>query len=279
MPMLDADDFSLSYEVSGEAGETIVFVHAFPVSRTMWRPQKEALARPRRVVVYDCRGFGQSDAPSREEEYSQTRSVDDLKAVLRTTSPNGAVIYGLSMGGNIALELAQSHPHQIKGLILASTGAGSDNPDEFRERVNGWADLALSDGIAAFAEMIMKVPTFAEYANRGQNERRWMYDAIIANSAHGVAHTARRVLGERPTLYEWEDGLRELTVPTLVLAGEYDEPCCKMGAYLVRTIPDAEFTVVPGVGHFMNLEAPTEFNAAVVAFLDKTEQRLSGVST
>ncbi len=104
-------------------------------------------------------------------------------------SDAGAVICGLSMGGNIALELALSQPHHIKGLILASTGAGSDHPDEFRKRVNGWADLALSDGIAAFAEMIMKVPTFAEYADRGESERRWMYDAIIANSAHGVAHT------------------------------------------------------------------------------------------
>ena len=263
MPMLDADDVSLCYEVSGEADEAIVFVHAFPVSRTMWGPQMEALARTRRVVVYDCRGFGQSDAPSREEAYSQTRSVDDLRAVLRATSPNGAVICGLSMGGNIALELALSQPDHIKGLILASTGAGSDHPDEFRKRVNGWADLALSDGIAAFAEMIMKVPTFAEYADRGESERRWMYDAIIANSAHGVAHTARRVLGGRPTLYEWEDGLRELTVPTLVLAGEYDEPCCKMGAYLARTMPDAEFTVIPDVGHFMSLEAAAEFNAAV----------------
>ena len=69
--------------------------------------------------------------------------------------------------------------------------------------MNGWADLALREGIAAFAEMIMKVPVFAEYADRGESERRWMYEAITGNSAHGVAHTARRVLGGRPTIYEW----------------------------------------------------------------------------
>jgi pimeloyl-ACP methyl ester carboxylesterase len=48
---------------------------------------------------------------------------------------------------------------------------------------------------------------------------------------------------------------------------EYDEPCCKMGAYLARTIPDGEFTVVPGVGHFMNLEAPAQFNALLAGIL------------
>jgi len=271
MPMLDAGDLSLCYDVSGESRETLVLVHAFPVSRTMWKPQVEALAPMRRVVAYDCRGFGQSDAPSSEEAYSQAQSVDDLSAVLQATSPNGAVICGLSMGGNIALELALSHPDQINGLILASTGSGSDNPDEFRKRVNGWANFALTQGIARFAEMIMKVPVFAEYADRGGSERQWMYDAITSSDARGVAHTARRVLGGRPSVYEWEESLGQLTVPTLVLAGAHDEPCCKMGAYLARTIPDAKFTVVRDVGHFVNLEAPSEFNAAIAAFLDETE--------
>src|SRR5215207_9909468 len=87
------------------------------------------------------------------------------------------------------------------------------------------------------------------------------YDEPCYKMGAYLGSTARRVLGGRPTLYEWEDSLRQLAVPTVVLAGEYDEPCYKMGAYLARTIPDAEFTVIPGVGHFMNLEAPTEFNA------------------
>ena len=98
-----------------------------------------------------------------------------------------------------------------------------------------------------------------------------MYDAITSSDARGVAHTARRVLGGRPSVYEWEESLGQLTVPTLVLAGAHDEPCCKMGAYLARTIPDAKFTVVRDVGHFVNLEAPSEFNAAIAAFLNKTE--------
>ena len=132
MPMLDAGDVSLSYEVSGEAGDAIVFVHAIPVTRTMWNPQVEALARTRRVVVYDCRGFGQSDAPSREEAYSQTRSVDDLKAVLRATSPNGAVICGLSMGGISLWNLryltrttsrGSSSRARVLGLIIATSSA------------------------------------------------------------------------------------------------------------------------------------------------------------
>ena len=89
--------------------------------------------------------------------------------------------------------------------------------------MNGWADFALTEGIARFAEMIMKVPVFAEYADRGGSERQWMYKVITSNTARGVAHTARRVLGGRPSIYEWEDGLRQLTVPTLVLAGAYDE--------------------------------------------------------
>ena len=269
MPMLKSGDISISYDVDGEHGATVILVHAFPVSRAMWRPQVEVLKQGRVVVSYDCRGFGQSDAPSEEGAYSQENSVHDLSAVLRATSPSGAILCGLSMGGNIALQLALERREKIKGLILASTGAGSDNPEQFRERVRAWADLAEKQGMPSFAEMIMQVPVFAEYADRGQTERRWMYDAITENRAHGVAHTARRVLGGRPTIYEWEEDLRRLTMPTLIMAGERDEACCKMAAYMARTIPGAESTILPEVGHFMNLESSSEFNALVARFADK----------
>ena len=124
MPRVDVNGVSLYYEVTGH-GPPLVLAHGFACGLRMWDPQVNALARSWRVVTYDVRGHGISEAPDDPAAYSQAISVADLRALLEHLKMRRAAVGGLSMGGNIALNFALAHPDMVTALIVADTGAGS----------------------------------------------------------------------------------------------------------------------------------------------------------
>lgn len=81
MPRVAVNGIALHYEEMG-AGPPLVLIHAFPVGRRMWEAQMTALARRHRVIAYDVRGFGLSDAPREPGAYSQAQSVEDARALI-----------------------------------------------------------------------------------------------------------------------------------------------------------------------------------------------------
>src|SRR2546426_1158022 len=125
MPIARVNGVSLYYEVAGR-GAPLVLVHGFACGIRSWDPQVRALSRYRRVIAYDVRGHGLSDAPPEAAAYSQATSVADLHALLAHLKIGRAVVGGLSMGGNIALNFALAHPAMVSALIVADTGAGSE---------------------------------------------------------------------------------------------------------------------------------------------------------
>src|SRR5262245_60325267 len=105
MPRFEANGVSLHYEAAGR-GPTLVLAHGFACGLRMWDPQVQALARSFRVVTYDARGHGASDAPDAADAYSPELAVSDLLVLLDHLKVRRAVVGGLSMGGNVALHVA-----------------------------------------------------------------------------------------------------------------------------------------------------------------------------
>ena len=266
MPVARLNGINIYYEDTGR-GRPIVWSHGFACGAKMWQPQVERLADRYRVVTYDVRGHGASDSPADPEAYTQPNSVEDLHQLLRHLGILGACVGGLSMGGNIALNLGLTHPEQLAGLIIADTGAGSDDPEGWRAKTADWAALLENEGIEAAADVMLVDPLFARYAAQGPEAARHARSLLTTHRARGLASTLRGVLARRPTIYALEDKLRALDVPTLVIVGEHDEPCVKVSRYLANTLPRAELVVIKGVGHMTNLEDTTTFNAAVERFL------------
>ena len=130
-----------------------------------------------------------------------------------------------------------------------------------------WADAADNAGIEGFADVIMANPIFSEFADRGQNERRRLRTIITSNTPNAVAHVARRVLAPRLPVFALESRLSALSVPTLVIVGETDTACHVPGRYISEQVPNASLAIVPGAGHFNNLENPAAFNELCLAFL------------
>lgn len=266
MPLADVNGVRLYYEASGK-GRPVVLVHGFGCGVRSWDPQVAALSRTRRVVAYDVRGHGLSDAPADAAAYSQPISVEDLRGLLASLRIRRAAVIGLSMGGNIALNFALAHPAMVSALVVADTGAGSDGTGDWIAGAQAYAHAAETGGMEAFADRAMANPLFARYARKGPEAERFIRSCLMTHRARGIAHTAREVLAKRPTVYALADGLASLRVPTLLVVGEEDEPCRKVHDFMARTIPGATSVVLRGTGHLSNLEARARFNAAVTRFL------------
>src|SRR5437764_8737895 len=115
-------DTEIAYDDVG-SGLPVVFLHAFPLNRTMWDPQLGALVGECRCIAIDLRGFGDSKGA---EPYTMDRYADDVAGVLDTLQIERAVIVGLSMGGYVAFAFWRRHRERVRGLVLADTRASAD---------------------------------------------------------------------------------------------------------------------------------------------------------
>jgi pimeloyl-ACP methyl ester carboxylesterase len=113
-------------------------------------------------------------------------------------------------GGNIALHFALSSPELVAGVVICDTGAGSDDPAQFRAVTEGWARAAEGGGIEGFAAAILQHPIFDGYAARGPAEAAAMRTMVAAHPAHGMAHTARETLAKRPPIFSLEAFFRKI---------------------------------------------------------------------
>jgi pimeloyl-ACP methyl ester carboxylesterase len=268
MPIASVNGIRLYYEVAG-SGAPLVLVHGFACGVRSWDPQVRALSRSRRAITYDVRGHGISEAPEDAAAYSQDIFVQDLHAFLGHLKIRRAAIGGLSMGGNIALNFALAYPDMVSKLIVADTGAGSDQSGDWTAESLAYAEALDTRGMEAFADMACASPLFARYVAGGPAAERSIRSCLMTHRARGLAHTAREVLIKRPTIYALEPRLRQLRVPTLLIVGEHDELCLKTHRFMADCIRGSTHLVIRNVGHLTNLEAPAAFNAAVKRFLSR----------
>src|SRR5262249_27144700 len=124
---------SIAYEDQG-TGPPIVFLHAFPLNRTMWAPQVGVLSRRFRTISIDLRGLGESDAP--HWRYSLEQYASDVKGVLVHSGIEKALFVGLSMGGYLEFALYRLYPEIMLGMVLADTRAEADKPELIQWRFN-----------------------------------------------------------------------------------------------------------------------------------------------
>ena len=266
------DGVQLHYEESGE-GQTIVFVHEFAGDHRSWEAQMRYFSRRYHCVAYSARGYTPSDIPSKGSMYSQDHARKDLLAILDHLDVEKGHIVGLSMGGFATLHFGIHHPERAHSLVVAGCGYGAepDRRTQFREETAKAAEMIESSTGDAFAKQYAEGPTRVQFQNK--DPRGWadFRDQLAEHSLEGAALTMRGVQRERPSLFDLEAELRQITVPMLVLTGDEDEPCLIPNIYLKRTVPSAALQILPNTGHTINIEEPAAFNAAVSDFLAQVE--------
>jgi pimeloyl-ACP methyl ester carboxylesterase len=272
MPYADADGVRLYYEEAG-SGTAIVFVHEFATDHRGWEPQMRYFSRRYRCVAFNARGYPPSDVPDDPEAYSQKIATDDIAHVIRHLGIDKAHIVGLSMGANATLQFGLDHADMALSLTVAGGGYGSmkEGTEQFRADARGMAERYEKEGSKAVAEFYSQSPSRVQY--RDKDSRGWAeFRAILAqHDAKGAALTMRGVQARRPSFWEFEDRLRQMTVPLLVISGDEDDWCLDASVYLKRTAPTAALLVLPKTGHNINQEDPALFNGSLQDFFDTVE--------
>ena len=269
MPNARVDDgVTLFYEELGE-GVPLVFVHEFAGDYQSWHLQTRAFARRYRTIAYNARGYPPSDVPKDPAAYSQERAAEDIRGLLDALGIRKAHICGLSMGGYATLHFGLRHPDRALSLVVAGAGYGSvaGERERFKKDVEETARRFVDDGIVAVADFYTKGPTRVQLMDKDPKGWQELYDQFVAQSAEGHALTMRGVQMNRPSVYELEQGLARLEVPTLIVTGDEDEPCLEPALYLKRKIRSSGLLVLPKSGHTVNLEEPEAFNRGVLDFL------------
>lgn len=244
-------------------GLPVIFLHAFPLNRSMWDGEMVGLLNEQRyrLVSLDWRGFGESDIPG--EISTMDLLAGDVVALMDHLGIEQAVLCGLSMGGYVAFACWRHYAPRIAGLILADTRPAADPPDRQANREEV-ARIAETQGTTAIADL--QLPRLISDYTRQYNPPVEMRVRQMINTAtpSGIAAASRGMARRADS----SDLLADISCPTLVTTGQQDAliPPSEAQAYAER-IPGAQFAIVPNAGHLCNLEQPDLFLATISSFL------------
>lgn len=266
MPLAAVNGVQLYWEETGQ-GTPVVMVHEFAGDGRSWEPQVRCLSRSYRVITYNHRGYPPSSVPQQASEYSQELLVGDLAQLLRHLQLGAVFLCGCSMGANIARDFAIAQPGSVRGLILVGAGAGSTHRAAFLQGQEAMAVALDTSGIRSLVDNLANVPTRASFKRKDPRGFAEFLRYAGEHDAQACAHLAREVIVKRKTVVELEDALRSLAVPTLVVAGDRDEPCVEASMLLRSWLPHAGLALLPDCGHTPNLEEPSQFNDLLDNFL------------
>jgi pimeloyl-ACP methyl ester carboxylesterase len=273
MPMLAADDgVKLHYEEAG-AGTAVVFVHEFAGDARSWEPQLRHFSRRYRCIAYNARGYPPSEVPEDVERYSQARARDDIRSVLDGLGLQRAHIVGLSMGAFATLHFGIAYPKRALSLTIAGGGYGAHPAQyaQFQKDSRANAEAIRRDGMAKFAATYGHGPTRVQFQNKDPRGFAEYIRQLGEHSALGSANTMLGYQSRRPSLYELTGDMARVDVPTLIMAGDEEEPCLEVCLLMKRAIPSAGLAILPKSGHGINLEEPELFNRLLEDFFHQVE--------
>lgn len=249
---------------------TLLLIHGFPLDKTLWDDNVRALSSAADVMALDLPGFGDRPAPAAAvsmESYAQGL-LDHLDAV----GVDRVIPCGLSMGGYVAMALAERAPERVAGLILCNTRSTADTAEGIVARESTARD-ALDRGMEVIARgMVPKV--LGATTRRERPELAIRIERMMARQNPKAVAAASRAMARRP---DRTNVLRSFDRPTLVITGEEDDlmPLPTSQA-MVNALPKGELVVLPGAGHLSNVERPEAFDQAVLTYLRRLPGHVGG---
>jgi pimeloyl-ACP methyl ester carboxylesterase len=264
------DGVGLAVEVAGpDDAPGLLLVHGFGGAKEDFADHVPELARDHRVVVFDHRGHGASDAPEDPAAYSLDRFAADMRFVADTLDLGALRLLGHSLGGMVTRRAALADPDRYAALVFMDTSAGVP-PGLDPELVAYGAEVALTQGMvelkrlsdgldvlgsAAYQRVLATRPGFAEYV-----ARKW------ASLSPVMWATIAREISLQP---DDTARLRGLRMPALVLVGEQDHTFRGPSREIADALGgETRFVVIPDAGHSPQFENPGAWHAVVRGFLD-----------
>jgi 3-oxoadipate enol-lactonase len=236
----------------------LVLIHAFPLSGAMWEHERRSLrdaAAP--IIAPSLPGFGGTAVP--RGDASMDDYADSVIAAMDAAKIERAAVAGISMGGYVAFAMWRRYRERIERLFLADTRAEADT-DEARDKRLRLAELIREHGI----ETLLKTPP--QWLRKGSPHWDPLLKMIRGQAPEGIAQGSI-AMAHRP---DSRPDLPTIDVPTAVVVGEEDSITpLEMSQAMNDAIPGSTLSIIPGAGHIANIEAPTAFDAALRAWLQR----------
>jgi 3-oxoadipate enol-lactonase len=253
----------LAITETGSAGaRAVVFLHAFPMNAGMWSAQQEALSKDYHTLALDFPGYGKTPPDSRER-YSIEDFGDGVIQTIRDHGIGSAVFVGCSIGGYVIFDLFRRYPDMINAAVLCDTRAESDSSEARGKRRDlimrletegtGWyPDSVVAGLLSPGAET--REPALVEKV------RRWAAQPPVSTLTATV-----ELLANRP---DSTANLASITVPVLILVGEYDKATPREAAEVMHQgITQSKMHLIEGAGHLSPSENPDTVNRHLMEFL------------
>ena len=256
----NSNGISIHYVVEGQ-GPWVVMSHSLACNVSMWDEQAAVLARSFRVLRFDARGHGATDAPA--GAYDLDMLADDLVGLLDVLKVDRAHYVGLSMGGMIGMTAALKHPARFASLALCDTS--SRVPPEAAPIWEGRIKAAKEQGMEPLVE-----PTL----------QRWFTEPFYTAQKSVMARVGQMIRTTPVAGYigcchaipkiNLTDRLGAIRCPARVIVGDQDVGTpVAMSRAIQEAIPGSDLVVIPSASHLSNLEQPQAFNRALTDFVGK----------
>jgi 3-oxoadipate enol-lactonase len=261
MGFIDVNGITLHYRLAGAPGGTpLVFVNSLGTDFRIWDEVVERLGSGYRILCYDKRGHGLSDAPA--GPYRLNDLVADLAGLTQQLGFQRFALAGVSVGGLIAQGFALAHGERLTSLVLCDTAARIGSHASWSERI----DLVRANGLAAVSDRLLErwfAPDFraqrtADYAGWCNMLERTPLDGYVGTCA-----------ALRDT--DLTEDVANIAVPALLACGAADSstPVDLVRATATR-IPASHFEIIAGAGHLPPIEAPEPLARLIAGHLEKT---------
>ncbi|MEU6111555.1 alpha/beta fold hydrolase [Streptomyces albidoflavus] len=263
MGTYEVDGVKLAYEEWGpEGGVPVVLVHGHPFDRSLWRAQAQRLAGAGcRVVLPDLRGYGESQVVPGVTPFPVF--AGDVVALLDRLGIADAVVGGVSMGGQITMEIRRLYPERVRALVLADTSYPAET-EEGRAGRLALAERLLAEGMGGYADEVIGKMVASYNVEAKPEATAHVLRMMRATDPQGAAAALRG----RADREDYEATLAGVSEPVLIVVGADDAFTTVADAEAIRRlVPHATLTVIDGAGHLPHLEQPEETGRALVEFV------------
>ena len=251
------DGKKIYYMNYGQGSEALVLIHGWTQNIDAWRDQIPEFTKRNRVIAIDLPGHGESDKP--KTKYSMDYFARAIEAVMRDAKVNRAVLVGHSMGTPIARQFYRKYPNKTLAIVIVD-GALKPFADApaMNRLIEGLRSPNYKDVLAQMFTGLM-----------GPNMKPDIKERIAASTSNTPQFVMVSAMEGMADPSIWEDDKIDVPVLAIMAKNPFYPPNIEQ---LTRAlVPNLEFQMWEGVGHFLMMEKPTEFNAAVIAFLDKNK--------
>lgn len=244
----------IHYVSEGKGTDAIVLVHGWGCNLTLWRDQIAELSKRTRVVALDLPGHGMSDKP--ETKYDMDLFAAAIDAVMKDAGVERAVLVGHSMGTPVVRQFYRKYPKKTLALVIVDGGLRPFGTKEQREQF-----MAPLRG-PGYKDVLTQM--FSQMSATLSDADKERIKSSFRNTPQPVLVSAMESMAV-DSLYATD----KINVPVLAVLAKSPYWPADTEQFLRSLAPDLEYQMWDGVSHFLFLDKPKEFNAAVIAFLDE----------